>query len=575
MSDFDLSVGVAGVDQAVQAMSRLGGATQAVGQQAAQVGTTASAASASTVAWASSSQQAASRIQGLAGQVQALSGRLGGGAIGQAAGLVGSLAGVTAQSLAMGATMGPAGMVVGAVTGLIPLIEQLATQNRDAATEARDHEEALRGLSTAMLEQREIQRRSADIAAGVFGADLSDRQLTQERETRRQQALEIDNELGHLRDRLQRSSGSVARAVQESIEEQTQRLGALRQEIAGIDAEVDRRSQSEAESAETNRRIATSTGDAADAGERHARAAAHAAAAARDHADAIRDAAAAEQAFLQEMMEASRVGREQAANERSMAAATARDHARWGVYRAAPREADGSVSLPEAASTDSIAQLANAHDQQASSMERATRAQIGLTRAQAAARDQSASVNSATRSVADMVGGTMTSALSSAVSAWVDGSASFVDAAEAMAKGVIKSLVEMSIVQTIVETARGIADLANRQYDTAVQHFVAAAEFAAVGVVAGGIGAGIGAFGGGGAGAAKGGGGASTRDMANASSEAQRNQGAGGTMVLNVYPGGYITQRDVQAGILDALDRAARDGMRINPRLLGGATVQR
>lgn len=166
--------------------------------------------------------------------------------------------------------------------------------------------------------------------------------------------------------------------------------------------------------------------------------------------------------------------------------------------------------------------------------------------------------------IADTIGGTMVSAFEQALGAWLDGSKSFVEAAEDMVKGVLKALVVESIVQAVTETARGIADIASYRYDSGALHFAAAAAWAAVGGVAGAVGAGIGAFGGGGkdAGSAS----AQTVTPTDASSQ----QAAQQPMVINVYPGGFLTQRDVQAGIVDALNDAAREGRRVDPSLIGG-----
>lgn len=173
-------------------------------------------------------------------------------------------------------------------------------------------------------------------------------------------------------------------------------------------------------------------------------------------------------------------------------------------------------------------------------------------------------MTSAANSIADTVGGTMVGAFEQALGAWLDGSKSFVEAAEDMVKGVLKALVIESIVQAVTETARGIADLASYKYDTAALHFAAAAAWAAVGGVAGAVGAGIGAFGGGGGGADKSASATVTPTDASAQQQAQQ------PSVINVYPGGFITRRDIEAGIVDALNAAAREGRRVDPAIMGG-----
>lgn len=95
------------------------------------------------------------------------------------------------------------------------------------------------------------------------------------------------------------------------------------------------------------------------------------------------------------------------------------------------------------------------------------------------------------------IGGVATDALRANVSAWIDGSKSGIQAAKDFAKGVIQALVSESVVQALVETARGFAALASYRYDAAGAHFTSAGIWAAVGVGAGVVGAATGALGGG------------------------------------------------------------------------------
>lgn len=193
---------------------------------------------------------------------------------------------------------------------------------------------------------------------------------------------------------------------------------------------------------------------------------------------------------------------------------------------------------------------------------RAIRASNGQMMGSAALLEMS--MRSAGNSIADTIGGTMVNAFENALGAWLDGSKSFVEAAEDMVKGVLKALVIESIVQAVTETARGIASFASQDYAGGAMHLAAAAAWAAVGGVAGAVGAGIGAFGGGGdkSGASAG---AATVTPTDASSS----QGQQQPTVINVYPGGYITRRDVEDGIVDALNSAAREGRRLDPALVG------
>ena len=616
MSDFDLSVGVVGIDQAVQQLGQLGGATRTVGQQVESAGTAAGRASSATENFGQGAQQVAARVQGLAGQVASLAGRLGGGAIGQAAGLVSSLAGVTAQAAAMGATLGPGGVVFGAISGLVPLVAELVGADERVATATDSATAAQHSFSIAttasvsaindfirasqQMAQIEAQRSRIDQGLGTVdeqyaAAELAGRRLGDLRardvELRRQ-AAELDRTDWRNAEQLadiERQRSEIRSQMTEAQREST-RLGAL-----AVQAEEDER--------DIQTDILTIATDAAHQADVEAHARERSAAAAHSQADAMRAQRELENLMLHgsgeglgDVMSIARSITDAAGQRDDQARADARQREQADIEKRTRLEeqatertralaeeqrhlADAAKEASDAFSHGSV----NSLDQVIQAFHHANDEIKGAGgQIMGTGRLLERGMVAVGNNISEMIGGTMTSAFNTALGAWLDGSKSFVQAAEEMAKGIIKSLTQQAIVQAVVETARGLADLAqaiasnstqSQYYASATSHFAAAAAFGAVGAIAGGVGAAVGAFGGGSAGA--GGHAGSTRDMANASSEAQRNQGAGGTMVLNVYPGGYITQRDVQAGILDALDRAARDGMRINPRLLGGATVQR
>jgi hypothetical protein len=87
-------------------------------------------------------------------------------------------------------------------------------------------------------------------------------------------------------------------------------------------------------------------------------------------------------------------------------------------------------------------------------------------------------------------------------------------------------------------------------------------------VVAGGVGAATGAFGGGG-GEKKvdNGGGADSRSMGR---DSVREAAMAAPVTINVYPGGLVTRGEVAAGVMDAMEYAARDGRRIPSAMLRG-----
>lgn len=172
-------------------------------------------------------------------------------------------------------------------------------------------------------------------------------------------------------------------------------------------------------------------------------------------------------------------------------------------------------------------------------------------------------MHSTANSIADAVGGTLVGAFQTAVDAWLDGSLTFVEAAEAMVKGVLKSLVSEAIVQGVVELARAVASAASYDMPGAALHLGAAAAWAAVGAAAGAVGAGIGAFGGG---ASKGG---ASAGAALPQATAQDSQRPAGNTVINVYPGGFVTRGEVVAGVYEAINEGGRMGMQLEPSVVG------
>lgn len=167
--------------------------------------------------------------------------------------------------------------------------------------------------------------------------------------------------------------------------------------------------------------------------------------------------------------------------------------------------------------------------------------------------------------IAETIGGTMKGAFEDALGAWLDGSKSFVQAAEDMAKGVIKALTIESIVQAVTEVARAVASFASQDYASGVAHLAAAAAWGAVGVVAGGVGAAVGAFGGGGADktASQG---ADNRDL---SRGAVAERDASQPITVIVYPE-VFANRNAQRFVYNTIDAGARNGRTIDSRALRG-----
>ena len=156
--------------------------------------------------------------------------------------------------------------------------------------------------------------------------------------------------------------------------------------------------------------------------------------------------------------------------------------------------------------------------------------------------------------------GSLESALSSSVDAWLSGTRSMGEAMQDMVKQVAKSLASEAIIQGLKETALGIGALATGS-PTAAVHFAAAGKWAAVGVAAGLVGAATGAFGGGGGG----GGGAPAAATGGPALTAGANTGAGTTVVINWGSSGLVYAadraqlgRDISGMISEAHGRLGR-----------------
>lgn len=571
MSDLVLGVTVGGAAQAVSDLQR-------VGQATTQTAGASRAAADQTAAFGSSAREVAQHVQGMAGQVAALASRLGGGAVGQAAGLVGSLAGVVTQSIQMGAAMGPGGAVVGALTGLVPLAMAAAdaamdlARGHNRAAEAADRQAvAERSLATAVQRAQQARadaRESADVTEGVFGTDTSDADLQRLSEEQRQHLTAAQSTLA----RIQENGGASSRLEQMMVARVESQIQTWTDALHNVEGEIQRRSEESATGSSLGGVVTpitppTDNGHRARApvdtlgGVRDQIASGLASDLAEAHGQFTEDADARAAAYEGELAALDALEEKRESDRRSivetkdtqLAAITETKSAQQELLSVAEEAADsfqngfvGSVDavIDSYRRWQSAAKRAGTEVQQSSQL---------MARGMTAAGNQ----------IVSTIGRDMQGALQSSVAAWLDGSKTFVEAAEAMAKGVLKSLVTEAIVQGVVELARGIADIAGQRYDSGALHFAAAAAWAAVGVVAGGVGAAVGAFGGGGD--AKGNS-ASTRDTANASRE--REAQGGGNVTLYVYPGGYITKKDVTAGMIDALNEGARSGMQLDPRIV-------
>ena len=581
MSDFDLEFGVrvGGVDQALRDVGRV----EQANQSAARATQTAASATSRAAQQAGQSVQQLGQRAGQAGTALGQMGNVLGAVAGQ-----GSAAGQAFSQLggavsALSGAMGPLGVALGAVTLAITAVNTAlnyeANQHRAAEQAARDHAEQLRSLASAARQARAALSVNADIAGGSFG-NLSSDTLQQQAEERRQRVLEMERGFASgesrgrgLQERVVNGRGAITgRTIEEMMPaEQREEMRRLREEVTTIERELVRREEQaaadqRAAQAESTAAAVRSEEELAARNGRRGGGGGRGGAAGTgfrgDGGAALRGLISDADAGGADAIEFARqLGEEQ---DNLIAKADERDELeKQRLQDAVERQRELADAARDASQTFA--------ESWRGSIDQVIEAWHDAREAQSSAGEQMLSTSELLRvgmtsvgnEIADTIGGTMKGAFEQALGAWLDGSKSFVEAAEEMARGVLKALVIESIVQAVVEGARAIASAASYDFSGAALHAAAAAAWAGVGIVAGGVGAAIGGFGGGGKDAP------STSNSVtptDASTSAQQSQ----PMVINVYPGGYITRRDVNAGIVDALNEAGRDGYRLDPGLVGG-----
>jgi hypothetical protein len=150
--------------------------------------------------------------------------------------------------------------------------------------------------------------------------------------------------------------------------------------------------------------------------------------------------------------------------------------------------------------------------------------------------------------VLESIGTDVSKAFAASVAAAIEGAKSFEEVMAGMVKNILSSLLQEAIVQTLRETALGIADVASYKYDSAAAHFAAAGAWVAVGAAAG---AGLGAVA-----ASGGGGGGSASAAANAPQENQEAQQTQSITINMTYNNPmYTTQNEADRQLREALNR--------------------
>lgn len=599
MSVISLSMeGAQGIAQSISALSssvETLAQRQAANTRATMAGARASGqAAAGMQGFAQQAQQSVQRIQGVAGAIQGLVSQL--GSHNRTAGLVASVAGATAQFASMGSMLGPGGTVIGGLVGLVVGLRGVVAEMNDVETAAREAAAEVTRLASARISARTEARTSAGLLTGDAGG-LSESDLATRSEEARVRAEAAMDAIAPHAARLARLRGRGYGDDDPGVVREETALAALRASLAAQNAIVDgvrREVDARADAAREAEHMAELQREEAEALASEERAYADAAAAtaaldarhrreraggrrraddplSRDNATTEGDLFGLSGFDMNELFseERARVAEETAERMGRIREEDAADFETWVERRAEGFHATQELEREHA---EQMRELSDAAKTAAVEFNTGYVTSIDAVaeawrHANQAAREAGTGMLSTGRlldrgltaignNISEVVGGQMTAAFSSAVGAWLDGSKSFVDAAEEMAKGVIKALVQESIVQGVTELARGIADLASYRYDSAALHFAAAAAWAVVGGVAGGIGAATGAFGGAGKGQES----ASQKDLADRDREAQRGAAAG-TTVVNIYTTGLpMTKSDVAAGTFRGLRDAQRHG---------------
>lgn len=538
-------------------------------------------------------QKMGQRLTGAVASVAALANALGatgaGGSASRAVGLVGSIAGATTQAVQMGATFGPGGAVVGAIMGAIPVVTELVEIFRDAEDGQENFGAATRNATSEIVAQseafttylarfrevREAQQTAARRHRGELTAEEQDAELE------RQNAI-ITGARETVRSGRAEDQYAARRAIQRAeaaiAEIENARLAAV--EAAGQRS----REETEAASAAASQR-------AVQEAER------------REHDETMR--------VMRELEQQERERAQRAAEARRRREQWARDLSASATTQSTTFGSNASVFTPasgEAVNLEGdreVAQRERAEEARRLAIEQAHALAEAQREVEAAAMEasqtfhdswttslddvraawetaNSASLRSGRRmisesqllertlvavgnNITETLGDKMKGAFEDALGAWLDGSKSFVESAEEMAKGVIKALTIESVVQALTEAARGFSAIARQDYVAAPQHFIAAAAWGAVGVAAGTVGAAVGAFGGGGDKSAP------TSDSRSMGAGVVQERERTENVTINVYPGMFTTRDEVANGIVDGLNYAARTGARIDPRLMRSA----
>jgi hypothetical protein len=357
----------------------------------------------------------------------------------------------------LGRMLGPGGAVVGGIAGgMLPAIERVIRATNEAAQAADRMSEAYRRAGEQARQALLQARQQADVAAGVFGSDTSDEDLSRLQSERAAAVTGLEREIARLdrsrrRDRVSEDSTTIPQLRQE--------MDAARRELAGIQAEIQRR-EATARAAQQQRDTAVISGlqepeSRRGGGESQAD---REAAAWERYQDAL-DAALEQQEAAKAAIEEQIALRQQAAEEFEEQEERKRELAAETLRLQVEAEAEALEEQKDKA-LEAAEQIADANEARLD-----------------AAREQVAGY----KEVTDVIVGGLTDALASIA----DGSKTAEQAFLGLLAGFLKFIAEKAALSAAEEAAQAIAAYARYDFGSGAQHTAAAVAFGAVAIAAG------------------------------------------------------------------------------------------
>lgn len=621
MSDLALGVSVAGVAEAVRSLQQVGdatrGVTAATGSHAEAVrlavregqiynfheqrrAEATAAATNATNGASLASIQFGQRLAGVANAVQALVGQMGGGS--HAAGLIGATANSAVQFSQLGAALGPQGALVGGIVGAaIPILHELASAFDDTAlraTHAGDTVEQMvaryEGMQaaasladrlahgTATQEERLTAATRAQaiysqsVADGVDLQNQLDAALRSDSTTLERVASQAIPGVGAAMDALHASRQREIERLRESITQSDAHTEALRREadaatdLANVPGVMNPLTESELQDqrdAAMGGRLKHGPDRGRGGGTSREERADQSLAGLRAQIDQL------ESGPLAGIEEATQTLEDMFTTAWNAAATGAASYgdaltsviAQLRETQEAQAEQAREVAAADAAEAQSAQELANlkAHFRETEARELADATSLRHKTLEQQVADEQAAKNKIAQaqhertSQTQAATGQMIGALTDVFTLIGEGQATAAQGAELLLASFLQYISQRATIEALAQVAQAIGSYPDPA--GMALHAAAAVAWGAV-AVATGVGANAlqsdvqGQMNAAHPGAA-------TKDTASASNEREASRDSG-PLIFNIYPGGFITKADVDAGVVAALDRADRNGVR-------------